>query len=1202
MHAPATSRSFLHTEAMTGRRMMPKLRPIPQAIGLLAALTMAVPELQAAITEIAHEPLITQAEFKPKPNLMVILDDSGSMDRAYMPDEMNSTSRYGYKAAHCSGVAYDRDTIYTPPVDSDGTSYPNANFSAAWDDGFSSSSSTTDLGNPTSISASSNSNVSIGTGNKTFTISGSATYNFTVGRDVTASNSSSRNMTGTVAAWNSATRVLTINVTNSSGSGSRSSWTITSTAEGTGQTYYTYTGKEKALNWTYGSGGGLLTDNDFYKECMSSVGSKPGSNVFTAHTVTHTSTEATNYANWYSYYRTRRLLMRTAMGQAMNVLGDGYRVGFMQLNKQSLAQGDSQLSFRPSADFNASQKADFYASLYAATGSSATPSRTALSTVGQYFAKKLSNQKTDPMQYACQRNFALLTTDGYWNTTNKGLNLSGRAIGNADKNAARPMMDDFSDTLADVAYYYYETDLRTPELGNCTGAENKDVCANIVPPLDRDTAAHQHMTTFTIGMGVNGTLVYDKNYLSQTSGDYHDLKQGTKTWPQPPETSSGGDARNVDDLWHAAVNGRGQYYSAKNATALAEAIQGVVASVQETTGAGSATSTSVLDLVQGDGNIAFEASYTTGSWFGDVLARELDSRTAAIKPIDPKWSARVQLNAKQPANRKIYFSNGTTTLTEFTWATLPEGLQNHFKNLCSSPAKLSQCATLTETHKTMLNTGVDLVAYLRGEHAKETTNTAAPLFRKRDNRLGDIINSKPIHVGKPPFEYSDSGYAQFKASKTNRKKVIYVGANDGMLHALDAATGDELWAYIPTEVIPNLYKLADTKYGTADKEHQYYVDGKTVQGDVKIDGEWKTILVGGLNKGGRSYYALDITDPENPQALWEYKHDNLGLTYSDPIITKLKNGTWVVAFGSGYNNVTPGDGKGHLFVVNAATGALVVTQETTAGSTTTPSGLSKINAWVKSLTDNTVQRFYAGDMLGNVWRFVPEDQTSAPTLKKGVMLLAQMQDASGTPQPITTEPKLREYDGKAIVAISTGRYLGTTDITDTQTQSVATIRDPLSTETDATGWGVVRTNNKFAKITITKSGTTGSGSSTTVDWTTQAGWWTDLPTSGERIALAMEWDGPRLLAASIIPDGDQCKSGGASWLYSFNLANGTTHMQQYSADSLIVGFSVVRNDQGEPKIIVRNSANETTVKDGSGLGGGTTLQRARRVSWRELIR
>lgn len=1171
----------------------PGLRRAAVATALLLAATLA----GADTTQIANEPLITMSAVMPKPNLMVILDDSGSMNWSYMPDDLgrsyNATDEpyadwYGYRSAQCNGVAYDPSLNYTPPLKADGTSYPDASFTAAWEDGYEQDGDTTNLmGAGSTYTASDRS----GNGPVTFTFSsgsGVGSSTFQVGDTVTfRRGSSGTRYNGTVTSWTSSTTgwlfptttyTLIVSASTFSDDG-WGDWRVT--AEGTkGQTYYTYTGKETAMNWAYKSDGSVDTGTTFYKECSSAVGKTPGSKVFDPKTVIKTSDEATNYANWYSYYRKRYLLMRTAMGQAFEPLDDAYRVGFMRINKITEAEtGTSKSTFRPVNDFDGTQKGLFYSSLYSDPPTGGTPLRKALSTAGRYFANKLKGQ--DPMQYACQRNFALLTTDGYWNG-DAGTNLSNKKIGNEDGKAGAPYQDTHSSTLADVAYYYYETDLRTEKLGNCTGALGKDVCANILAPAGKDTATHQHMTTFTIGMGVTGTL--------NPATDYAGLAAGTTSWPNPG--SSGGDIKTVDDLWHAAINGRGENYSAQNASQLAEAIQGVVSAVQETTGAAASASTSVLDLVQGEDNTAFEASYTTGVWTGDVVARRMDAHTAELEAGEPLWSAKAQLDARTTA-RKIYF-NKSGTRTEFTWDNLDSTTKAHFTDRCTSDL-LSQCTTLSAANKTLLNNGEKLVDFLRGVRTDEATaaNTTTPLFRARASRMGDVVHSKPIHVGKPPFNYSDAGYTAFKEAQKNRKKVVYVGANDGMLHALDAATGEELWAFIPTAVMPNLYKLADTRYGSANKPHQYFVDGKTVQGDVYFNDQWHTILVGGLNKGGRAYYALDITDPDDPTVLWEFTHDNLGLSYSDPIITK-HNGTWVVAFGSGYSNVSPGDGKGRLFMVNAQTGDIVKDLATTASG----NGMAKVNVWVKSLSDNTAQRFYGGDVLGNVWRFKPDN--TAETDGGTVVLLAQMKDAAGNGQPITTELKLREYYQKPIVVVTTGRYLDTDDINDTQVQSIAAIRDP----DDDTGWGDIRNGGKkgkFKVVTLNKSGTAASGAAVDLDWSTDGGWRADFPTEGERVNIPAEWDGTTLLVATAVPEGDQCKSGGSSWLYRFGLAGGQANGKQYSDETLIVGFAVVRNDEGDPKILVRESAGKTEVEDGSGLGGGAALKRARRVSWRELI-
>ena len=225
--------------------------------------------------------------------------------------------------------------------------------------------------------------------------------------------------------------------------------------------------------------------------------------------------------------------------------------------------------------------------------------------------------------------------------------------------------------------------------------------------------------------------------------------------------------------------------------------------------------------------------------------------------------------------------------------------------------------------------------------------------------MGDTVNATPFYVRSPRYSFADAvtpSYATFKTNNAGRKPVLYLGANDGMLHAFDARVGsgfngNELWAYVPRMLLPNLYKLTDKNYAA---KHQYYVDGSPTVMDAYWGGSWHTVLVGGLNAGGRGYYALDVTNPSSPQALWEFCSDStlcaladadLGYSYGNPIITKrASDGRAIVLLTSGYNNVTPGSGKGFLYVVDLATGALLEKVSTGVGSTTTPSGLGKISA------------------------------------------------------------------------------------------------------------------------------------------------------------------------------------------------------------------------------------------------------------------
>ncbi|NTV70597.1 MAG: pilus assembly protein PilY [Azonexaceae bacterium] len=1256
----------------------PRLLAMLRFVAVCSTALLASMCVDAASTDIANEPLITKDNITAKPNIMFILDSSGSMDSEYMPDDMSDTGSYGYWSSQCNGLAYNPNYTYKPPVTSTPTDYANSSFSAAPDDGFATGGSTTNLANTgVSVSIGTSTGVTPSTGSKTFNINSSSlfltTNTFVAGESITLSSGSSRRLTGTVTSWSrtsGSAGTLVINVTSSSGSTSSSSWSFP-----LGAHYYNYSGSQGAMGWSYtGSAGVVDSTTTFYAECMAQTSG--ASSVFTLVKVNAASADATNYANWYTYYRKRTLLMRTAVGHAFSALDSGYRIGFTSIRDTGITDGTN--NFRDVKTFDATQKSNFYSSLYAESANDWTPLRASLSKVGRYFAKSISGQTYDPMEYSCQRNYAILSTDGYWNTnietsTYAPFRLDGSTnVGNQDASESRPMHDGATagtiqsrtkydigrlgrrrcsattysvavtpqtstdsgttwvdgsttttcesgthvvngstvaalsnsitysavtytdgiiggstDSLADVAEYFYKTDLRTSSLGNCsssTSGTSRDVCENSLRGTDRDAATWQHMTTYTIGLGVSGTLAYDKNYLTQTSGSYKNLTTGAANWPVPYD---GAGAVNIDDLWHAAVDGRGQYYSALNADELKNAISGVVTSIQEKTGAASAASTNTLELVAGANNYVYQASYTTSSWVGDVKSYKIDAETAVISSTS-EWSAKDLLDATTPSSRAIYF-NKSGTLTSFAYSNMTAGQKSYFDGLCSKTVVSSQCSSLSSGNLTDANDGTYLVNFLRGDRTKEDI-----LYRKRSSVLGDIVSSTPVYVGPPLFGYTDTGYAAFKSASASRTHMIYVGANDGMLHAFYASgtnAGKEAWAFIPTAVMPNLYKLADSSYGS---RHAYFVDGTPVIGDVYVGGAWKTILVGGLNGGGKGYYALDITTPESPVLLWEFSDTNLGLSYGNPIIAKRADGTWVVALTSGYNNMS-GDGQGHLFIVDAGSGILLLDIPTLVGSSGSPSGLAKINAWIADSSNNTALRYYGGDLFGNLWRF---DVDNLVLPHQSAQLLASFATGTGTAQPITVPPRLKEVNGSPVVIVGTGRYLGTADITDTTTQTIAAFKETLTNS----GWGDIRTNSTMVQqtYTVAAGGATVGSSTNSVDWTAKNGWWFDLPTSGERIVTPLALSGNTIFAGSALPTGDACVSGGASRLYTINLLSGSGTGEAFSNQYLIVGLTVVTTSDGSTKVLVKDSSGVTTPKS-AGPGATPGGASSRRTSWRELI-
>ena len=1261
-------------------------------------------------TDVSQLPLITSAPQIAKPNLMFILDDSGSMAWSHMPDEVEdfqqdsgSTKKFGYANAHCNGVYYNPSTTYKPPTQfSSGgaiTQYPDATFTGAWVDGYDTSAGTVDL-----------------------------STNF--------------------RAWTT--------VTGRTG------------GQDTAQAayYYNYTGSQlsaAAMNY-------LDTSSLFYQECNTLVTATgaPFTKVQHNSPTAWTAAEQTNFANWYSYYRTRMLMMKTATGRAFRDIGDTFRIGYMSINN------NVDPSFLNISDFNTGQKYSWYTKLYGASPGNRTPLREALSNAGRIYAKQKTTMYgetvNDPILYSCQKNFTLLSTDGYWND-NAGFQLNGTsAVGNQDSAAPRPFNDGgtaanvytativvsadsgsdevssitvggqeilsdtadasgggwgsrssklaskivsrinactggvsgnctvagysavrsgstititapasagaisdtpvttvvsctasatafsgstvsvggTSDTLADVAMYYYQTDLRTTALGNqTTGSTTNLVDKNDVQSGGDDDANWQHMTTFTLGLGARGKMIYSPTYMTDTTGDYAAVKNGstasstvctwqpageTCTWPGPPGDSK---PENIDDLWHAAVNGRGQYFAATDPTSLSVGLSAALQNVTAISADSAAATTSNPNVTAGD-NFLFSSTFKSAEWSGNLEMFLINPATGAVSSA-ANWKAAELLDAK--ASRTIYTfdSSATSKLKPFLFANLSATEKTYFSttHMQTATPPLSQFCASGATCLSAANQsnagGAPLVNFLRGERTNEGgADDTSKYFRQRARVLGDIVNSEAVYVKEPVYNYTDAGYATFKSNPAiaGRTKMVYVGGNDGMLHAFDATTGDEVWAYIPSMLLSKLYRLADKFYAS---NHQYFVDGTPTVGDVKFaDGTWHTILVGGLNAGGRGYYALDVTDPASPKALWEFSstdNANLGLSVGRPEITKLANGKWTVMFTSGYNNVSPGNGQGYLFILDAEMGQAAtgfpIAISTGVGSDTAsvtgvcatapcPSGLGQIRAWVDNTRyDNTTTKVYGGDLYGNVWRFDVNNTFGAVGLE--AQLLATLFGPSGMPQSITAKPELGNVDGRSVVFVGTGRYLGGLDLNNTETQSIYAIKDSGG----STSLGNPRSNigaTGFVQQTLTADtcGTSilcvsGSqirtGSTNTVNFASHQGWFVDLPASLERSTSDPQLALGTLAVTTNILDPTACSVGGESYINFFDYRTGQAVPSAAGIVSLYLGKALgtrpnlFKTTDGKYRWVVDMS--DTSLRQG--LAPPPTGSGTRRTSWRELI-
>jgi type IV pilus assembly protein PilY1 len=260
--------------------------------------------------------------------------------------------------------------------------------------------------------------------------------------------------------------------------------------------------------------------------------------------------------------------------------------------------------------------------------------------------------------------------------------------------------------------------------------------------------------------------------------------------------------------------------------------------------------------------------------------------------------------------------------------------------------------------------------------------------------------------------------------------------------------------------------------------------------------------------------------------------------------------------------------------------------------------MGRLNAWVSSDTDNTALRFYAGDTLGNLWRFDHDDRI-APSGREA-LLLGRAETSGGVAQPISAKPVLSEKSingvPTAIISVGTGRLLTTTDLGDTTTQSIYSIKDTLGT----TGVGVMRsTPANFVQQTLNNS-TRLLASLTPVDWTTRNGWFIDLTAaSKEKIYV----DGVQLASgilafASTVPNADACSQGGSSFLYQIDLNSGqVTGVDTFT--TMIVGLNRVMSNNGKVSAIVTTQDQKTVLKGSTG-GSGAGGSNVRRASWREL--
>lgn len=1067
------------------------------------------------------------------PNIMLTVDDSGSMAYSFMPEEVrylngSSGTLHTYNnfkvwalSANVNRIYYDPTVTYRPPVGANGASLPNASFTAAWLNGYAQAGTTVNL---------------------------QTHYRATWGH------------AGTPVAGNS----LHLGPN--------------PTAESPQAAYYYQFNPDCSLS-----------NPEYHDSCYAKV------------TVTNTDDGSTappgvdgytNFANWYSYYRTRLHVAKAAASLSFANLPDSVRVGRQTINSTTV---------HGVRYFTGTNRQAFWNWLFGLSASGSTPLPSALVRAGNYFSTA-EPYRADPAnnntaELSCRQNFHVLMSDGAWDVNppsgfNQNFDNQSHSIpggGELDINQyvpRAPYTDSNSGFLADVAFYYWINDLR-PSLTNDVPTNTRDTSTKLVGttsgPVNKEdifwnpanNPAHwQHMVTHTVGMGVSGTLDYP--------GDYNALLSGSKSW--------GTDK--VDDLWHAAINSRGRYLSAQDTSGLVQSFSEIISQILDNIG-------SYAPVAVNSGEVSssarvFLSRFNSADWSGQLLSRPISDGTNCeptprghLCPVE--WDAGCKLTgglcaetgaheaAKVPNSRKII----TRSVTEsadglasdiggaiaFRWDQLSELQQNQFR---SSPGDESLPLENVVFGQKRLN-------WIRGERTHELVNEG--VFRNRNSILGDAIGSPPLHVGVPSRFYPGrsqiaiselSSYHDFRLAHAERQSMVYLGANDGMLHAFNAENGEELFAYIPGMVFERLPELTRPDY-----VHRNYVDGPTTENDVYFNDNWHSVLLSGLGLGGQGYFALNITNPAavsestpGTLAMWEFSDaddPDMGYSYSNASIVRMANGRWAAVFGNGINSTDP-DGRASetgnavIFVVDIEDGTVIAKLDTHIGREDDPLGQSRPNGIMGIFpadlrgNDFIVDRIYGTDIFGNVWAFDVSSENAndwgpAYGSKAVPAPLYTAESASGQRQPITSPPVVIRHPQRsgALVMFGTGRYLGGSDVGDIGQQSFYGIWDRMSGQ--PSGQGRTRLQEQTIETTLNHIGNydVRTVSNHLVKWDNgvppveadeKLGWFIDLPESGERVFLRPIVRSGRLIFNTITPSDDPCSAGGSSWLMEVDPANG----------------------------------------------------------------
>lgn len=874
----------------------------------------------------------------------------------------------------------------------------------------------------------------------------------------------------------------------------------------------------------------------------------------------------------------------------------------------------------------------------------------------------------DPILYSCQKNFVLGIGDVY---SHKDANLPGAYSSLLTSYEPTMPSEVTADTWVDVTkatnmigQMEGYTGLGTV-YNSCggTGRRNTNYIAGLAyhahtSDLRSDLAGTQTLSTYWMDVNENSAYCHKNQYWLATKYGGFSVPSGFAPYASTNGTSTIGKslwATSSDTLPTSGVSYQGSYtfstdaksnssdarpdnyFSGNTPDAMRTGLTNAFAKIaSEAAGAVSTTISLSNPNQSSSGNANYKASYNPVGWVGALYGQTVSYAASGVMntPVTI-WDASALLLSTTPSNRKIVTccsSSGSGLV--FQSSTLAAGS-------LSSRTTYSTFANVSGVDSGSQN-AANYLAYLRGDRSKELSYTSG-VYRTRTGLLGDIVNSGVTVVAPPAQKLSElknPGYAAFKSSYASRKTVVYVGANDGMLHAFDGTVsasgsvtsgacsggGCELFAYVPSFVygstttgpVSGLASIGAPNYAHHNMvdatPEAFELDFKKTYGSTAMANDWRTLLIGGLGKGGKGYYALDVTDPSSwtteanvaGKVLWEFTDSRMGYSYGNPVVVKTAKYGWVVVLNSGYNN---SDGKGYLFFVNPRTGALLETVTMPEASSALPLNLSKMSAYSPNLYDGTVDALYVGDIAGNVWRLDLTPSNAAYSYADPVKIARLVDAGSSNGQPVTTRP-LIEVDsttGYRYLLVATGRLLADSDITDSQRQTIYAIRDGKSASGEFYTSSSLPTGFSFPISRANLVANSDLLSDLRDSVLAKMGWYYDLSVASNGTAERVNVDpvstqGIAAIAINL-PNGDVCSPAGTSRTVAMTLGSGQSVLRD-SAGNLITSF----NSGGSANSVeLINQGGTIYVQVGDTTGNTKPAQpdlssnkAVKRISWRVL--